>query len=413
MQHDVVVIGGGVAGLTCAIELHKKGRQVLVLEEKNQVGGRIATENVDGFLLDRGFQVLQTGYPDIGSYLDLERLHLKDFPSGVVVRYGGDFHQIADPRKHPGSLLSTVVAPIGTIGDRFRILRFARSVTKKSMPEIFEEKEETALDFLKRSGFTDTFINSFFIPFFAGATLERSLDASSHVLQYLVRVFAMGNACLPAAGMADIPKQLVARLPNQTVRCNARVDRIDSNTVTLSDGEEFQAKHIVLATDEPSFKQLMPESGVRRSVTETCIYFSADWTPPFKNPFLILNGETDGPINNIAFPSMVSSRYAPPGKTLIAIVVLGDEWQKKSNLSDLVQAQCVEWFGESVKEWSHLKTYRLAHALPDQSPPLPNPYRLPDSEEENIFYCGEHHGVPGLLWSMMSGRLAAEKIIGS
>jgi len=412
MQHDVVVIGGGVAGLTCAIELQKQGRQVLVLEERNEVGGRITTEYVDGFLLDRGFQVLQTGYPNIGSYLDLEGLHLKDFPSGVVLRYGGAFHQVADPRKHPGSLISTVTAPIGTLGDRFRLLRLVRSVTKKSMPEIFEEKEETALDFLKRSGFTDTFINSFFIPFFAGATLERSLNASSHVLQYLVRVFAMGKACLPAAGMADIPKQLVARLPNKTVRCNARVDRIEGHTIILSDGEELQAKHIVLATEEPSFKQLMPESSVRRSVTETCIYYSADWMPPFKKPFLILNGEMDGPINNIAFPSMVSSQYAPPGKTLIAIVVLGDEWQKKSNLFDLVQAQCVEWFGESVKEWSHLKTYRIAHALPDQSLPVPSPYRLPDSEEENMYTCGEHQGVPGLLWAMMSGRLAAEKIIG-
>jgi phytoene dehydrogenase-like protein len=412
MQNDVVIIGGGVAGLTCATRLHKQGRQVLVLEENNQTGGRIATDCVEGFLLDRGFQVLQTGYPDISSYLDLERLDLKAFPSGVVIRYGGNFHQIADPRKHPGTLLSTLLAPIGTIGDRFRMLRLVRSVTQKPMAEIFEEKQESAFDFLTRRGFTDTFINSFFIPFFAGATLERSLNASSHVLQYLVRVFAMGKACLPAGGMADIPKQLVAQLPNQTVRCNTRVDRIDGNTVTLSDGEKLQAKHIVIATDEPSIKQLIPESSVRKSVSETCIYFSAVWTPPFNNPFLILNGETDGPINNIAFPSMISSQYAPPGKTLIAIVVLGEEWQKKNNLFDLVLAQCVEWFGESVREWSHLKTYKLAHALPDQSLPVPSPYRLTDIGKDNIITCGEHQGNPGLLWAMMSGKLAAEKIIG-
>lgn len=412
MQYDVVVIGGGVTGLTCAVELHKRGRQVLVLEERNHIGGRIATENVDGFLLDRGFQVLQTGYPDIGSYLDLEDLHLKEFPAGVVIRYKGTFHQIADPRKHPGSLLSTVTAPIGTIGDRFRLLRLVRSVTQKTMAEIFDEKEETAIDFLNRSGFTDSFMESFFIPFFAGAILERSLDASSHVLKYLVRVFAMGEACLPAGGMAEIPKQLLARLPNHMVRCNTHVDRIDGNTVILSDGEEIQAKHIVLATEGPSVKKLIPESNVRRSVTETCIYFTANWTPPFKNPFLILNGETDGPINNIAFPSMVSSQYAPPGKTLIAIVVLGNDWQNKSDLSDLVQTQCVEWFGKEVKDWSHLKTYRIAHALPDQSLPVPSPYRVPDSEKENIITCGEQKGIPGLLWSMMSGRLAAEKISG-
>jgi len=180
----------------------------------------------------------------------------------------------------------------------------------------------------------------------------------------------------------------------------------------LSDGEELHARHIVLATDGPSVKQLIPDSCVRSSVTETCIYFSADWTPPFKNPFLVLNGETDGPINNIAFPSMVSSQYAPPGKTLIAVVILGKEWQKKSDLFDLVHTQCVEWFGERVKDWLHLKTYRIAHALPDQSLPVPSPYKIPDSKKENIIICGEQKGIPGLLWAMMSGRLAAEKIIG-
>ncbi len=411
MQYDVVVIGGGVAGLTCAIELHKQGRQVLVLEEKSHVGGRIATENVNGFLLDRGFQVLQTGYPDISSYLDLEGLHLSDFPSGVVIRYKGRFHQIADPRKHPGCLLSTALAPIGTIGDRFRLLRLVRSVTQKPMAEIFEGKEETASDFLKQSGFTDSFMKSFFIPFFAGATLERSLNASSHVLKYLIRVFAMGNACLPAGGMAEIPNQLLARLPKHMVRCNTKVDRIDGNTITLITGEELQAKHIVIATDGPSVKNLTNVNSVSKSVAETCIYFSADWTPPFKNPFLILNGETDGPINNIAFPSLVSPQYAPPGKTLIAIVVLGKEWQAKTDLTSLVQTQCAEWFGEKVKDWSLLKTYKIEHALPDQSPSVPSPYRLPDSEKENIIICGEHQGVPGLLWAMMTGRLAAGTII--
>lgn len=112
----------------------------------------------------------------------------------------------------------------------------------------------------------------------------------------------------------------------------------------------------MVATEEPSFKKLMPKRSVRRSVTETCIYFLRRLDAHFTNPFLIFNGETDGPINNIAFPSMISSQYAPPGKTLITIVVLGEEWQNKSNLSDLVQTQCVEWFGGGVEEWSRLKT---------------------------------------------------------
>jgi phytoene dehydrogenase-like protein len=222
----------------------------------------------------------------------------------------------------------------------------------------------------------------------------------------------MGNACIPAGGMAEIPHQLAGKLQKQTLRYNARVERIDGNSVVLNGGEELQAKHIVVATEEPSVKQLMPTRSIRRSVSETCIYFSADWKPPFANPFLILNGETDGPINNVAFPSMVSTQYAPPGKTLIAIVVLGEKWQNKDNLTDLVQDQCVEWFGDTARGWSHLKTYRIDHALPDQSLPVPSPYRLPDVAAGKSILCGEHLGVPGLLWAMMSGRLAAAKISG-
>lgn len=412
MQYDVLVIGGGVAGLTCATDLHQKGRRVLVLEKKSKVGGRIATENTGGFLLDRGFQVLQTGYPDLESYLDLEKLDLQKFPSGVTIRHEGKFHQIADPRKHPGALLSTITAPIGTVGDRYRMLRLVRSVTKKRMVEIFQGKDETALDFLKREGFTDTFIESFFTPFFAGATLERSLNASSQVLQYLVRVFALGNACLPARGMSSIPGQLADRLPVQNIRCGVQVDRVDGNTVTLSDGEQIHAEHIVLATDEPSVNQIFPGKGARRSVTETCVYFQTEEAPPFKTPFLVLNGETEGPINNIAFPSSVSPHYAPPGKVLICVVVLGEYWQNRDNLLDLVLSQCQEWFGKSVKKWSHLKTYRIDHALPDQSAPVQSPFRLPDTADDKQIVCGEHQSIPGLLWAMMSGRLAAEKIMG-
>lgn len=412
MGNDVVIVGGGVAGLSCAVELVRQGRQVLVLEAEGHVGGRIATEEVDGFLLDRGFQVLQTGYPGIESYLDLDALDLQDFPSGVVIRFKDTFHRIADPRKHPGSILTTLGAPVGTLSDRFKMFQLVRLVTSKPMESIFNSKEETALAFLKRFGFSDTFINSFFIPFFAGATLERSLDASSHVLKYLVRVFTKGNACLPAGGMGAIPKQLFQSLPSGSVRCNARVASIRDNTITLAGGEEIEAEKIVLAVEEPAVHALVNGANSKRSISETCIYFSADWKPPFSDPFLVLNGEEDGPINNIAFPSMVSARYAPAGKTLIAVVVLGEEWQNKKNLTELVIDQSKKWFGEGVETWKHLKTYTIDHALPAQSVPVANPYEDIKIKENNLYICGEHKGVPGLLWALMSGRKTAQQVCG-
>lgn len=410
MQNDVVIIGGGVAGLSCARELIKKGRQVLVLEANDKVGGRIATEENDGYLFDRGFQVLQTGYPDIDSYLDLDALNLHPFPAGVIIRFRGKFHEIADPRKHPGTILSTLGASVGTLGDRYRLLKLVRHVTGRPMAALFEEAEESALQFLKKSGFTDTFINSFFVPFFAGATLERSLEPSSHVLKYLVRVFAEGDACLPAEGMASIPKQLLADLPADTVRSKAKVVKIDGNTLTLENEEKLQAEKIIIATEESAIQNLVTGAPVRRSISETCLYFSTDWKPPFSDPFLVLNGEDDGPINNIAFPSLVSPRYAPPGKTLVCIVVLGEKWQAHKVLLEQVVRQGKEWFGRAVDNWQYLKTVRVNHALPEQAIPLPNPYKPYFISGGCVHICGEHQGVPGLLWALQSGKMLADKI---
>lgn len=410
MQNDVIIIGGGVAGLSCARELIKKGRQVLVLEATDKVGGRISTEKVDGYFFDRGFQVLQTGYPDIESYLDLKGLQLNSFPSGVVIRCGGKFHEIADPRKHPAVILTTLGAPVGNLSDRFRMLKLVRHVTLKPMAALFEDKEESALEFLQNYGFTNTFIQSFFVPFFAGATLERSLTASSHVLKYLVRVFAMGDACLPAAGMSAIPEQLLGDLPAETVRYNARVEKVEPNCVTLEDGEQLEAAQIIIATEEPALQKLTTKGSARRSISETCLHFSTEWKPPFSNPFLVLNGENDGPVNNVAFPSLVSPDYAPPGKILVSVVVLGEKWQQEEDLHQKVLSQLKEWFGTTVESWEHLKTTRIYHALPEQNVPLANPYKVTPAIDSGIYFCGEYNGVPGLLWALMSGKMTAENI---
>jgi monoamine oxidase len=57
---DVVVVGAGLAGLSCAKQLSGMGRRVILLEASDRVGGRVRTDVVDGLNLDHGFQVLLT-----------------------------------------------------------------------------------------------------------------------------------------------------------------------------------------------------------------------------------------------------------------------------------------------------------------------------------------------------------------
>ena len=409
--NEVVIVGAGVAGLSCARVLHDQGIPFTIVERSDRVGGRIRTDRLNGYQLDHGFQVVQTGYPDLTRYLNLKKLNGGPFPSGVAVRFDRNFHVIADPRRHPKYLYSTLFSPVGTLGDRFRMLKLARTLSREPMEKIFVDPEYPTGDFLKNEGFSELFIQRFLTPFFAGACLDRSMKGSSRVFKYVTRLFATGEAMLPAAGMSAVAEQLASVLPAGSIQYRREVTKVESKKVTLADGSSMEVDQIVVAVPEREGSELMAIELSRRSVGEACVYFSGDWQPPLEVPFLILNGEGRGPINNIAFPSLVSPDYAPPGKTLIAVVVLGDEYLQAEDLEDQVYQQCSEWFGSTVDRWQHLRTYRISHALPSQSPPTLSPYNEPTSLLPGVLVCGEYGNIPGLQWALMSGAMAGERIV--
>lgn len=411
MQYDAVVIGAGAAGLACAKVLQENKLSYTILESSEQIGGRIQTDVVDGFQLDHGFQVLQTGYPDIDQFLNLTDLQLNTFPAGVAVRFNGRFHTIADPRQHPRHLLSTVTSPLGSFSDRIAMLKLARHVCRGPFENIFDQPEELTIDYLNSCGFSKKFINSFFVPFFAGACLDKDINASSRVLKYLFRIFTMGDATLPSKGMGEIPKQMARSLGTDTIQFNSRVIEVSDGAVKLEDGRTIHGRQIVVATPEPILKDLLQIKTVSRSVGESCLYFSTDWVPPFKEPFLLLNGDGRGPVNNLAFPSMVAADYAPANKTLIAAVVVDDQFRNRPDLEGKVRKQCHEWFGDIVRGWEHIRTYQIEHALPDQSPPTKNPYLLPQPVSKSIRVCGEYQSLPGLQWALMSGHMTGKSLV--
>ena len=407
---DVVIVGGGLAGLSCALHLQDNGVSYRILEASDRVGGRVKTDPIDGFLLDRGFQVLQTSYPVARQTLINYPLRLKRFPPGVVIHRDDRFYTLADPRRCPKYFWETMTAPVGTLTDRLLMLKMAYKICSGSHESLFQGPESTAMAFLKASGFSEKMIRSFFVPFFGGVCLDPQIRASSRVLQYVFRMFATGDAALPENGMEEIPRQISRAIPPERLQTGVRADRVAEGRVVLENGREWRTRAVVLATEGPEVQRLLGRTHPIGSVSETCLYFSTN-QPPIKDPFLVLNGDGKGPVNNVAFPSMVSPAYAPPGRYLVSVVVLGLPPGNEAGLESHVRAQLGEWFGPMVRRWRHLKTYLIRHALPQQLPPTSDPTVPQPAVGPGIFVCGEYGSLAGIQWAMLSGSRAAEAVI--
>jgi len=407
----VIIVGAGLAGLSCARRLREDDIPFLILEADQRIGGRLKTDTIDGFTLNHGFQVLQTAYPEARRVLAYERLGLKPFAPGAIIRIEGRFHKIADPRRHPRDLRSTLTAPIGTIRDRLRMIQLVMNVRRGTPSRIFQKQDMPTMEFLRSKGFSEKMIQRFLKPFFAGVCLDPEIRASSRVFQYIFRIFAEGDVALPSRGMAAIAAQLMDDLPPDRVRTAVRVESIHpEGGVILTSSERIKGSSVVLATEGPETARLlgMPESVGSRG--ELCLYFAAS-EPPITEPYLILNGDAIGWVNSLTVPSIVSPSYAPSGQHLISVVVIGHLDADDISVESIVRKELAEWFGPEVNDWRHLKTFRIVHALPEQLPPVPDPTLGAAAEKPGIYVCGEYGSVPGIQWALLSGRQAAEEVL--
>ena len=404
---DVVIVGGGLAGLTCARRLQARGRACLVLDAGDAVGGRVGTDRVEGFQLDRGFQVLLTAYPAAQRWLDYEALSLRRFSSGAQVWCEGAMHVVSDPTREPGDLLATLKAPVGTLADKLKIATLRSAARRGPLDEVFTRPETTALEALQGHGFSSTMIERFLRPWLGGIFLDDSLTVSSRMLTFVLRMFAEGHAAVPAAGMQAIPEQLAAGLTTGTVRLDAPVVAVGDGAVTLQSGERVAADRIVVATDGTTAARLLPGLPPTSWRHVTCLYFAAP-ASPLGAPVLALNGSGAGLVNNVAVMSDVASRYAPPGQALVSVSVLKDAPGDDASVAAQVQAELTGWFGTPVREWRWLRSYRIARALPVRRPlerAAPIPVR------PGVWAAGDFLTTPSIQGAMESGESVADAVL--
>ena len=405
-QCDVVIVGDGLAGLSAARVIQQHGLSVVVLEASEAVGGRVRTDIVDGFQLDRGFQVMLTAYPELKSQVDMRALDLRPFDPGALVWRNGKGHVVSDPFRKPQTLAATAFAPIGGAFDKARIVLLRARIMRRK-PALLLGGQDVSTDVALRAfGFSTKIINRFFRPLFGGIQLDPHLATSRRMFDVIFRSLSEGQSVLPSRGMQALPQQMASRLAEDTIHLNTIVSSIDGTKVTLDSGKSITARAVVVATDGPTASSLLGIPMVE-SRKVGCVYFSAD-IPPTRSKLVVLDGTGNGPVLNVAVLSNVAPSYAPADKHLIVAALPGIT---DGDLEAMSRQQLRSWWGPQVDGWKHLRTYIINHGGPEQKPPF-SPKRRVDLGNGQ-FVCGDHRDTGSLQGAMFSGRRCGEAVVRS
>jgi phytoene dehydrogenase-like protein len=405
-QCDVVIVGAGLAGLSAAREIQRHGLSVIVLESSDDVGGRVRTDIVDGFQLDRGFQVMLTAYPEFKTQVDMRALDLRPFDPGALVWRNGKGHAVSDPFRKPQTLAATAFAPIGSVFDKARIVLLRSRIMRRKPSSLLGGQDVSTDVALRAFGFSTKIINRFFRPLFGGIQLDPHLATSRRMFDVIFRSLSEGQSVLPSRGMQALPQQMASRLTEGTIYLNTRVSSIEGTKVALASGASIAARAVVVATDGPTASTLLGIPAVESRKVGS-VYFSAD-IPPTRSKLVVLDGTGNGPVLNVAVISNVAPSYAPADKHLIVAALPGIT---DGDLEAISRQQLRSWWGPQVDGWKHLRTYVINHGGPVQKPPFSPKQRVDLGNGQ--FVCGDHRDTGSLQGAMFSGRRCGEAVVQS
>ncbi|WP_040764423.1 NAD(P)/FAD-dependent oxidoreductase [Novipirellula maiorica] len=406
---DVIIVGAGLAGLSCGVKLAEAGRSITLLEASDRVGGRVRTDHIDGFTLDHGFQVLLTAYPACRELLDYKQLELCHFSPGAMVRQNGEFALLSDPWRRPLDIAATAINPVGSLVDKCRISKLRSVSHAGSLEDVYAREQTTTLARLREDGFSDRIIEQFFRPFLGGVYLDESLEMPSRMLEFVFRMFSEGHVSVPAGGMAEIPRQLTDRLPRGTMQLRTPVAGLQPGAVELTDGRTLKAKQIVIATESSAAASLLGDESLDTAWSGTTTVYYAAPEAPLRRRRLLLRGDEAGPIQTATVMSNIAPRYAPSGQHLISVSTELSQNIDPDDLDNSLRPQLQHWFGEQAGGWKRLQIYHVPFGLPKLTlDPVMQPIT---TAREGVFVCGDHRETPSIQGAMNSGLRVAQAIL--
>jgi len=403
---SIHIIGGGISGLIAARVLEEHGLSATIIEATDRLGGRVKTDVVDGYNLDHGFQVLLTAYPAAKKYLDFDALALQEFLPGSAIFKNGKQKIIGDPLRNLSLLIPTLFSEIGTVNDKLKILALNRRLKKKSIQNIFAEKEQTTLAYLENIGFSETIITDFFIPFFSGIFLENKLDTSSRMFEFVYKMFGEGNAALPKDGIQAIPKQLFEKLKNTTCVFNTKVKSVENGSIILESGEIIKSNFTIIATQASGLVSNLKNQATLWKSCDT-LYFEVA-KREIRKPLIGLIAAPNALINNIFYHTSLQTS-ATATKELLSVTVIDRQNLTNKQLVAEVQKELKELC--NIDSCTFIKQYNIPMALPKlqdiEYEMLPSETRL----TEAIFLAGDTQLNGSLNAAMIAGERAALEVI--
>lgn len=397
----VVVVGAGIAGLSAAHHLAEAGEDVMVLEASDQVGGRMRTDEVDGYLLDRGFQLYNPSYPDGIRVLDYDDLDLQSFFPGAVLSTQAGPRWLVDPRRATRSALRNVRAPLGLVGT-IQTLRYLTGCAVTDPAELHARPDVSTREAFEEAHLGARPGRMLLQPFLAGVLADTELQTSRRFTDLVLRSLSRGTPAVPATGMRAIPDQLARPLRRRIFR-GVPVRSVSPTRVETEAGG-IDCDAVIVATDPTTSARLVPGLPQPTMRALTTWYFSIEEDDLYGGkPVLILDSERRGPITNTVVVSYAARGYAPEGRHLVQATAVG--------LSDAgpdeVRRHLAELYGVPTGHWELVGHYPIAEALPSAVPPF---HVRSTQDFDGVLVAGDHRDTPSIQGALVSGRRAAATI---